>query len=95
MFPYLQGKDFKVQPRQKSLSDFGAPRFDLYYLQLMWSSSVNDLQRALERFTDECETAGMKTGTSKSEAMVLCQRLVAHSGGGVVQVQVCWGLVHE
>lgn len=33
VFPYLQGQDFKAQPRQKSLSDFGA------FLQMMWSCS--------------------------------------------------------
>lgn len=65
---------------------------------VLLASSVNDLQHTLERLTDECETAGMKTGTSKSEAMVLCQRLVAHSGGSCSSnqgVQVPWGLVHE
>ncbi|KAI3353617.1 hypothetical protein L3Q82_004820 [Scortum barcoo] len=63
-----------------------------------------DLQHVLERFAAECEAAGMRISTSKSEAMVLDRKRVvcmpspggwwrgpASSGG----VQVSRGLVHE
>lgn len=37
----------------------------------MWSySSVHDVQLTLNRPAAECEVAGMRIGTSKSEAMV-------------------------
>ncbi|KAI3367555.1 hypothetical protein L3Q82_026398 [Scortum barcoo] len=70
---------------------------------LMASSSGQDLQHVLERFAAECEAAGMRISTSKSEAMVLDLgkgwhvpspggwRGPASSGG----VQVSRGLVHE
>src|SRR5699024_1416738 len=35
------------------------------------ASSQDDLQRALERFAAECEVAGMKVSTEKTEVMVL------------------------
>ncbi|KAI3352435.1 hypothetical protein L3Q82_005389 [Scortum barcoo] len=38
---------------------------------------VQDLQRVLERFAAECEAAGMRISTSKSEAMVLDRKRVA------------------
>ncbi|KAI3356828.1 hypothetical protein L3Q82_003483 [Scortum barcoo] len=61
-----------------------------------------DLQHVLERFAAECEAAGMRISTSKSEAMVSRPekggvpspgewRGPASSGG----VQVSRGLVHE
>ncbi|KAI3362592.1 hypothetical protein L3Q82_001680 [Scortum barcoo] len=69
---------------------------------LLASSSSQDLQHVLERFAAECEAAGMRISTSKSEAMVLDPekggvpspggwRGPASSGG----VQVSRGLVHE
>ncbi|KAI3372277.1 hypothetical protein L3Q82_022782 [Scortum barcoo] len=70
-----------------------------------WLHQGQDLQRVLERFAAECEVAGMRISTSKSEAMVLDDRKrvdvpcpllggwrgPASSGG----VQVSRGLVHE
>ncbi|KAI3371761.1 hypothetical protein L3Q82_024310 [Scortum barcoo] len=38
---------------------------------VLLASSSQDLQRVLERFAAECEAAGMRISTSKSEAMVL------------------------
>ncbi|KAI3374936.1 hypothetical protein L3Q82_021463 [Scortum barcoo] len=69
---------------------------------VLLASSGQDLQHVLERFAAECEAAGMRISTSKSEAMVLDQekggvpspgewRGPASSGG----VQVSRGLVHE
>ena len=40
------------------------------------ASSDQDLQRALGRFAAECESAGMRISTSKSEAMVLSRKRV-------------------
>ncbi|KAI3354904.1 hypothetical protein L3Q82_004697 [Scortum barcoo] len=71
---------------------------------VLFASSIQDLQHVLERFAAECEAAGMRISTSKSEAMVLDQekggvpspgrrgwRGPASSGG----VQVSRVLVHE
>ncbi|KAI3359124.1 hypothetical protein L3Q82_002670 [Scortum barcoo] len=69
---------------------------------VLLASSSQDLQHVLERFAAECEAAGMRISTSKSEAMVLDRKRVvcplrvrwrgpASSGG----VQVSRGLVHE
>ncbi|XDV52909.1 hypothetical protein PO909_021551 [Leuciscus waleckii] len=41
------------------------------------ASSDQDLQHALGRFAAECEAAGMRISTSKSEAMVLSRKRVA------------------
>ncbi|KAI3359145.1 hypothetical protein L3Q82_002678 [Scortum barcoo] len=38
---------------------------------VLLASSSQDLQHVLERFAAECEAAGMRISTSKSEAMVL------------------------
>ncbi|KAI3363908.1 hypothetical protein L3Q82_001503 [Scortum barcoo] len=69
---------------------------------VLLASSSQDLQHVLERFAAECEAAGMRISTSKSEAMVLDRKRVAcplrvrwrgpASSGGV---QVSRGLVHE
>ncbi|KAI3351149.1 hypothetical protein L3Q82_005711 [Scortum barcoo] len=69
---------------------------------VLLASSSQDLQHVLERFAAECEAAGMRISTSKSEAMVLDWKRVAcplrvrwrgpASSGGV---QVSRGLVHE
>ncbi|KAI3360279.1 hypothetical protein L3Q82_014587 [Scortum barcoo] len=40
-------------------------------------ATAKDLQRVLERFAAECEAAGMRISTSKSEAMVLDRKRVA------------------
>ncbi|XP_069033772.1 uncharacterized protein [Embiotoca jacksoni] len=37
---------------------------------------ASDLQHSLGQFAYECEAAGMRVGTSKSEAMVVCQKPV-------------------
>ncbi|KAK3561554.1 hypothetical protein QTP86_008774 [Hemibagrus guttatus] len=54
------------------------------------SPSSLDLQHALGRFAAECETAGMRVSTSKSEAMVLDRKKVACTlqVGGEVLPQV-------
>ena len=44
---------------------------------VLLASSNQDLQRALGRFAAECEAAGMKISSSKSEAMVLDRKKVA------------------
>ncbi|KAK3538143.1 hypothetical protein QTP70_032395 [Hemibagrus guttatus] len=44
---------------------------------VLLASSGLDLQHALSRFAAECETAGMRVSTSKSEAMVLNRKKVA------------------
>ncbi|KAI3374861.1 hypothetical protein L3Q82_021401 [Scortum barcoo] len=44
---------------------------------VLLASSSQDLQRVLERFAAECEAAGMRISTSKSEAMVLDRKGVA------------------
>ncbi|KAI3352517.1 hypothetical protein L3Q82_005461 [Scortum barcoo] len=69
---------------------------------VLLASSSQDLQHVLERFAAECEAAGMRISTSKSEAMASRPekggvpspggwRGPASSGG----VQVSRGLVHE
>ncbi|KAK3571289.1 hypothetical protein QTP86_005929 [Hemibagrus guttatus] len=48
---------------------------------VLLAPSSLDLQHALGRFAAECEAAGMRVSTSKSEAMVLDQKKVACRGG--------------
>ncbi|KAK3559185.1 hypothetical protein QTP86_005078 [Hemibagrus guttatus] len=57
---------------------------------VLLTSSGLDLQHALGRFTAECEAAGMRVSTSKSEAMVLDRKKVACTlqVGGEVLPQV-------
>ncbi|KAI3360615.1 hypothetical protein L3Q82_002481 [Scortum barcoo] len=58
----------------------GTTGFHLCFLQMMlscWLHSSQDLQHVLERFAAECEAAGMRISTSKSEAMVLDRKRVA------------------
>ncbi|KAK3556236.1 hypothetical protein QTP70_006924 [Hemibagrus guttatus] len=57
---------------------------------VLLASSSLDLQHALGRFAAECEAAGMKVSTSKSEAMVLDRKKVACTlqVGGEVLPQV-------
>ena len=43
---------------------------------VLLASSDLDLQHALGRFADECDVVGMRVSTSKSEAMLLCQKTV-------------------
>ncbi|KAI3357036.1 hypothetical protein L3Q82_003671 [Scortum barcoo] len=44
---------------------------------VLMASSSQDLQHVLGRFAAECEVAGMRISTSKSEAMVLDRKRVA------------------
>ncbi|KAI3377238.1 hypothetical protein L3Q82_009150, partial [Scortum barcoo] len=67
-----------------------------------WLHQGQDLQHVLERFAAECEAAGMRISTSKSEAMVLDQKRVVcplQVGGEVLPqvggVQVSRGIVQE
>ncbi|KAI3355289.1 hypothetical protein L3Q82_018144 [Scortum barcoo] len=57
---------------------------------VLMASSGQDLQHVLERFAAECEAAGMRISTSKSEAMVLDRKRVAcpFQVGGEVLPQV-------
>ncbi|KAI3354038.1 hypothetical protein L3Q82_018597 [Scortum barcoo] len=58
---------------------------------VLMASSGQDLQHVLERFAAECEAAGMRISTSKSEAMVLDRKRVAcppSQVGGEVLPQV-------
>ncbi|KAI3358771.1 hypothetical protein L3Q82_015170, partial [Scortum barcoo] len=66
-----------------------------------WLHSSQDLQHVLERFAAECEAAGMRISTSKSEAMVLDRKRVAcplRVGGEVLpqveEFKYLRGLVH-
>ena len=43
---------------------------------VLLASSGCDLQLSLERFAAECEAAGMRISTSKSETMVLSRKIV-------------------
>ena len=43
---------------------------------VLLASSDRDFQHALGRFAVECEAVGMRVSTSKSEAMVLCRKMV-------------------
>ena len=43
---------------------------------VLMAPSALDLQRSLDRFTAECEVAGMRISTPKSEAMVLSRKLM-------------------
>ncbi|KAK3530619.1 hypothetical protein QTP86_029307, partial [Hemibagrus guttatus] len=48
-----------------------------HYDDVLLASSSQDLQHALGRFAAECEAAGMRVSTSKSESMVLDQKKLA------------------
>ncbi|KAI3355396.1 hypothetical protein L3Q82_018240 [Scortum barcoo] len=67
--------------RGRRESGLGTTGFHLCFLQMMLScwlhQSSQDLQHVLERFAAECEAAGMRISTSKSEAMVLDRKRVA------------------
>ena len=56
----------------------------------MLAPSSQDLQHVLEQFAAQCELAGMRISTSKSEAMVLDRKMVACSlrVGGEILPQV-------
>ncbi|KAI3371311.1 hypothetical protein L3Q82_023927 [Scortum barcoo] len=66
--------------RGRRESGLGTTGFHLCFLQddvVLMASSGQDLQHVLERFAAECEAAGMRISTSKSEAMVLDRKRVA------------------
>ena len=48
---------------------------------VLLASSDRDLQLSLNQFAAECDSAGMRISTSKSESMVLSQKRVMHSPG--------------
>ncbi|KAK5906143.1 hypothetical protein CgunFtcFv8_002034 [Champsocephalus gunnari] len=69
---------------------------------VLMASSVCDLQHSLDRFTTECEAAGMRISTSKSEAMVLSRKPIDcplqvgnESLPQVKEFKYLWGLVFE
>ncbi|KAI3370569.1 hypothetical protein L3Q82_007074 [Scortum barcoo] len=91
--------------RGRRESGLGTTGFHLCFLRMMlscWLHQGQDLQRVLERFAAECEAAGMRISTSKSEAMVLDRKRVAcplRVGGEVLpqveEFKYLRGLVHE
>ena len=66
-------------------------------------ASLNcDLQFVVAQFATECEVAGMRISTSKSEAMILSSTMggfpapgLGRVGSRSGRVQVSWGLVRE
>jgi len=57
---------------------------------VLLATSDRDLQHALGQFAAECEVVRMRVSTSKSEAMVLCQKTVEYSlGVGMDWCSVC------
>ncbi|KAI3374576.1 hypothetical protein L3Q82_021156 [Scortum barcoo] len=62
---------------------------------VLLASSSQDLQHVLERFAAECEAAGMRISTSKSEAMVLDRKRVVPSPGKDGSVRLTGGLVQR
>ncbi|KAI3360350.1 hypothetical protein L3Q82_014667, partial [Scortum barcoo] len=65
--------------RGRRESGLGTTGFHLCFLRMMlscWLNQGQDLQHVLERFAAECEAAGMRISTSKSEAMVLDRKRV-------------------
>jgi len=68
---------------------------DLFLL----SSTESDLQCALNDFAAACDNAGMKSSTTKTEALHLsrnpdqCSLQVSGASGG--EVQVSWGSIHK
>ncbi|KAI3368807.1 hypothetical protein L3Q82_025417 [Scortum barcoo] len=107
------GKNFgsgrsSVRPWRRTISrpqrDSGKPSGALLFADdvVLLASSNQDLQHVLERFAAECEVAGMRISTSKSEAMVLDRKRVACPLSGWVERSCLkWrsssisGLVHE
>ncbi|KAI3371803.1 hypothetical protein L3Q82_024365 [Scortum barcoo] len=88
---FAKGCSVSVRPEQELGSHcrhqgpegvrFGNHRISslLFYADdvVLMASSGQDLQHVLERFAAECEAAGMRISTSKSEAMVLDRKRVA------------------
>ncbi|KAI3370041.1 hypothetical protein L3Q82_024842 [Scortum barcoo] len=66
--------------RGRRESGLGTTGFHLCFLRMMlscWLHQARTVQHVLERFAAECEAAGMRISTSKSEAMVLDRKRVA------------------
>ena len=61
---------------ERRASGLGTSGSHLCFLQMMWFCG---LQRTLERFTVKCEAAGMKVGSSKSEAVVFNGKKMEYS----------------
>ncbi|KAI3369449.1 hypothetical protein L3Q82_007667 [Scortum barcoo] len=87
-----------IRWQRRKLDRPGRPKHDVVLL----ASSSQDLQHVLERFAAECEAAGVRMSTSKSEAMVLDRKRVAcplRVGGEVLpqveEFNYLRGLVHE
>ncbi|KAI3354838.1 hypothetical protein L3Q82_004643 [Scortum barcoo] len=68
---FAKGCSVSVRPEQELGSALPAMMLSC------WLHSSQDLQHVLERFAAECEAAGMRISTSKSEAMVLDRKRVA------------------
>ncbi|KAI3357258.1 hypothetical protein L3Q82_015707, partial [Scortum barcoo] len=68
--PFAKGCSVSVRPEQELGSALPAMMLSC------WLHSSQDLQHVLERFAAECEAAGMRISTSKSEAMVLDRKRV-------------------
>ena len=67
---------------------------------VLLSFTESDLQRALNRFADACNTAGMKISTAKTEVFHLSRnpdQCVLQVTGATVkrEVQVFWGGIYE
>ncbi|KAI3363530.1 hypothetical protein L3Q82_012136 [Scortum barcoo] len=86
---FAKGCSVSVRPEQelgshcrqgRRESGLGTTGFHLCFFAddvVLMASSGQDLQHVLERFAAECEAAGMRISTSKSEAMVLDRKRVA------------------
>ncbi|KAI3359711.1 hypothetical protein L3Q82_013809 [Scortum barcoo] len=93
---FAKGCSVSVRPEQEL--GFALPAMMLY----CWLHQARTFSMYWRRFAAECEAAGMRISTSKSEAMVLDRKRVAcplRVGGEVLPqvegVQVSRGLVHE
>ncbi|KAI3359839.1 hypothetical protein L3Q82_014187 [Scortum barcoo] len=76
----IAGRFLGVEARGRRESGFGNHRISSLLFAddvVLMASSGQDLQHVLERFAAECEAAGMRISTSKSEAMVLDRKRVA------------------
>ncbi|KAI3370288.1 hypothetical protein L3Q82_024461 [Scortum barcoo] len=76
----IAGRFLGVVARGRRESWFGNHRISSLLFAddvVLMASSGQDLQHVLERFAAECEAAGMRISTSKSEAMVLDRKRVA------------------
>lgn len=86
LFLGFHGQDLEAQPRPGVCSGVGVPSLLFADDVILLASFVSDLQHPLERFPAECEAAGLRMSTLRSQAMVLCQKIVESSvlGGGLL-----------